>query len=167
MRRTDTSQSYSAPARKWAGFVMPAVLLAGVALLILLGSAAYRSVLQSRDASSRLRGTLSYVRTQVKAHDRTGCVELRNGGSVLVLKEQAEDGEYELRIFAENGMLTEEYLEVTAGKPAAARAAGSRKKLTNAEKFTARLAENGLLCVNIDGNFLYIKLFAAEGGQDL
>lgn len=136
--------------------VSAAVLLAGVILLVSLASLGYTAVLRSKDRSDDLRGSLSYVRSQVKDRDSAGCVEIRDGGSRLVLKDEADGQIFELRIYEADGKLWEEYLPEGADPgPESARA------VAETSEFFACFEGEGLLMVRTGEGTALIRLFGA------
>ena len=142
------------------GFGSAAVLLVVCAVLsLLLCAGAYKNVSESGKNSDNLRGTLSYVATQVKSHDKAGCVKIHQG--VLVLKESDGENEYELRIYAEGGKLLEEYAPAGAEKNPE-----NAETIAEAESFSVKFIKSGLLLIRADSEEALIYLFAAgnEGG---
>lgn len=146
----------SASAAERLGFALTALaLLTGIALTVSLATAAYRAILRAQAEDDARRGSLSYVRTQVKSHDYEDGVALRDG--MLVLVESAGEARYELRIYAREGWLMEEYC--VAGEASAPERAS---RLTETERFAARRIDEDLLLIETDGGESYIRLFAAS-----
>ena len=142
------------------GFIASAfALIVGIALLAALGTAGYTSVLRGGAEADGLRGSLGYIRTQVKNHDHVGGISLREG--VLVLSEESGESRYELRIFCHEGSLVEEYCEAEAESCPEAAA-----KLTESLDFQAKFVEPDLLWVATDQGEEYIRLFSAAQGED-
>ncbi|MCF0143288.1 MAG: DUF4860 domain-containing protein [Parasporobacterium sp.] len=81
--------------------------LAGIVAAVALVTVTYLKITDVRDASDALRGTVSYIKTQIASYDN-GCPVYAEDGR-LVLTEQAEDITYEQRIYLYDGYMVEEY----------------------------------------------------------
>ena len=84
------------------------VLLMG---LILFASAGYAAVNEGRNDRYETRAQLSYLANKVRAGDADGCIEIRETehGTMLVLTDRTDTGDFETRFYAMNGILYEEY----------------------------------------------------------
>lgn len=131
-------------------------------LLMALPALTYSGILKSKTASGELRGTLSYLRSQVKSHDKSGCVEIRNGGELLVLKDVDGEYVYELRIYSRNGMLCEEY--ALEGMKTIE---GNVTEMSPSESFRAEYVSEGLLKLSAGSGSILIDLYAAAEGSSL
>jgi hypothetical protein len=83
-------------------FLLIAVFAVFSLLLVLIGSNAYRGIVDNAEQNARLRTSLSYIASKVRACDAADAVtvERRGGASVLLLNQAYEDGLYQTRIYA-------------------------------------------------------------------
>lgn len=141
------------PWELFGGILTAFLLLAVILLMALLGANAYRAVLGAKRTASGTRTAFSYLRSQVRAHDAAGCVELREDGQLLVLKE--EDGRYELRVFVQDG-----YLRENLAKAGTAVQKDKGARIAEMSAFQAAFTSEGALLLTTDQGNLLIELQA-------
>jgi len=133
------------------------ILLLLVCLLTYLGTGTYRFILAQKAANNSYRGSLSYLRNQVKNHDTENAVEIRGEGKILVLLEFSGEDVYELRIYEYDGKLREEY--VPAGREIDPEKAAA---LTKTDEFFAEFITPHLLKVTTGEGSAFIRLWSGE-----
>jgi len=137
--------------------VSVSILLLLVCLLTFLGTGTYRFILLRKAENSADRGSLSYIRNQVKNHDTENSVELRENGSMLVLLESDGENVYEMRIYVHDGTLMEEY--VPAGREVNPDKA---QRLTETDFLNGEWITDHLLKVTTGEGSAFIRLFSGE-----
>lgn len=85
--------------------------------LVFMVAAGYRQVNSRQVNDDNRRATLSYLHTQILAHDHVDGVEIMANGKGVILRENDGQDSYELNIFTDGQSLLEEYLP--AGSPIA------------------------------------------------
>ena len=91
------------------------VLLAAFAVLALAaavtGATVYRGIADRAASDSDLRTGAAYIAGKVRAHDKTGCIEvLTEGGvQVLALYEEADGARYRTNLYGYDGSICEYY----------------------------------------------------------
>ncbi len=132
------------------------VAVVGVLLITIMGSVSYNSITKSRDASDNLRGTVSYIRTQIRAQDKYRAVSIRDG--MLILSESDGTYTYEQRIYAFGGYLMEEY--ALAESPQNPENAEQVLKL---DTFEVEYVLDGLIRVNTEYGSGFVRVYC--GGE--
>jgi len=132
-------------------------ILLSVGLLTFMAVSGYRQALASQQNDDAIRGTLTYLQTQIKAHDQVDGIELADDGQRLILREEQQGEVYENRIYVSNGQLVESY--VMAGQPddPANMTVIAATSMLQVTALTPRL-----LAVSTDAGTVRISLMAAE-----
>jgi hypothetical protein len=98
-------------------FMLVAVFVILALFLAVVGIQDYQSVLDSNEKNTNTRVSMSYIANKIRACDAAGQVSVlpMDGGSVLILREDAED-EYHTRIYYYDGMLYEQSYDAADGE---------------------------------------------------
>jgi len=111
-----------------AAVALFAIVILVVLFLVIFGSSVYRSAVAHSAADDSLRATQGYIDTHIQAADAQDAISIGEGpqGSALVISEAGDTATYEVRIYAYEGALVEEYAR-----------AGSSYVLANAQRITS------------------------------
>lgn len=91
------------------------VLLAAFAVLalaaVVTGATVYRGIADRAESDSDLRTGAAYIAGKVRAHDRTGCIEVltEDGVQVLALYQETDGVRYRTNLYGYDGSIREYY----------------------------------------------------------
>lgn len=129
---------------------------AALLTVLVVGTNVYRSLAAATDAAdtARMQGTL--IANAVRAHDAASAARVDvspDGGPMLVLAEHLDSGEYEVRLYLQDGWIVEEYAP-------AGTAAGnvSATQLVASDTFDMSWEGNALLAITTDAGVTYVAL---------
>lgn len=140
--------------------ILFALFVAVLLIAIMAGTGLYRALVDVRDQADTSRLATGLIANSVRASDATDAVGAGQGpeGRSLVLSERLENGTFETRIYAYQGMIVEEYAladaEYTPDKAT---------PIVASERFSFSY-ENGLLSVETDDGNVQIALRSSMGG---
>ena len=79
--------------------------------LVVIGARVYKNVVTTGDSNAAVRTGFCYISNKVRMYGGKGSVSLeeRDGYQVLTLRSLISDGEYETRIFYNDGVLWEQF----------------------------------------------------------
>lgn len=127
---------------------------AALLTVLVVGTNVYRSLAAATDATdtARMQGTL--IANAVRAHDAASAARVDvspGGGPMLVLAEHLDSGEYEMRLYLQDGWIVEEYAP-------AGTAAGSvsATQLVASDTFDVSWEGNALLAITTDAGVTYV-----------
>lgn len=139
-------------------FTVLLFLLFCAALLtaLVVGTNVYRSLAAATDAAdtARIQGTL--IANAVRAHDAASAARVDvspDGGPMLVLAEHLDSGEYEMRLYLQDGWIVEKYAP-------AGTAAGnmSATQLVASDTFDVSWEGSAMLAITTDAGVTYVAL---------
>lgn len=111
MRLSDLDARGSGRGGHIAAVALFAIVILVVLFLVVFGASIYRFAVVTSEADDALRATQGYVGTHVQAADEQDAISIGQGpeGTALVITEAGDTAAYEVRIYAYEGVLVEEY----------------------------------------------------------
>lgn len=135
------------------------ILTMSLVLVFALGTNAYQSLEQARTSGQQVRLQSSLLATTVRAMDEVGAASAGKGpeGPALVMTEQAGRDQYQVRLYAYQGRLVQEY--AAAGMPYDPEGA---TVLCQTQQFSFTIDRNQITLVT-DAGKTYVALRSAGG----
>lgn len=140
--------------------VLFALFLLTLLMAILAGTNVYRALYDLRTDADNTRLSLNLVANTVRANDATNAVAVGQGpeGKSLVLVEHLDTGDYETRIYLNEGYIVEEYSLASA-----AYTPGRATKIAQSDSFDFTYADGLLTIMTSQGN-VEVALRSTLGG---
>lgn len=139
------------------------LFVAALLTALAVGTHVYRNLASARTSTDTARLQSALIANTVRARDAAEAVRIDTapgGGQMLVLTERLDAGDFEVRLYLQDGWIVEEYVPAEA----AVGSAGA-EKLTASEAFAVSWEDENMLAITTDAGSTFVAL-RAEGASD-